>query len=204
MSETRSVYDHMGYLLQEFPEWAGLDYDSAVGAMPRLYGVSFGNGNDGVSHRWPNYYVRTCEPYILAAAAMLSDFHPGEGQVWCAEHCEVDGEATYGISATLYNPPDDREDYEAELEIAREAVAAAKIACDEASDDDEQAQIDLEERESELEELEATDSGSWSEHNGAWVICEVFPVDDVSSGAPYYTSLAECFTAELITLAREV
>lgn len=87
----------------------GLDYDSAVDAMPHWYGVSFGNGNDGVSHTFASYYVRTCDPWTLAAAAMLSDFKEGKGQDWALEAMEIDGEAEYTISATIYDPPDDNE-----------------------------------------------------------------------------------------------
>ena len=93
-----------------FPsEWEGLDYSSADNATPRLYGVSSGDGNNGVSHMYPEYYVRTCDPWTLARAAMLSKFEP-EGFGWALEDMYVDGEAEFGISATIYNPPDDGED----------------------------------------------------------------------------------------------
>lgn len=182
----------------------GMDYDTAVEAMPRLYGVSFGNGNDGVSHLYPNFYVRTCEPYVLAAAAMLSDFKPGEGHDWCIANVEIDGEADYTIIATLYNPTDDREDYEEELKAAQEDLDEAQSVCDEAGDDDEAAQHALEQAEKTLEELTENDPGSWSASNGAWMICEVFPVDDDNWRRPVYTSLADAFTANLIEMAREV
>lgn len=92
-----------------FPlEWEGLDLGSADDATPRLYGVSFGNGNDGVSHTYPSYYVRTCEPFALAAAALLSEFKP-KYRPMVAEAMEVDGEADYTIYATLYNPLDDED-----------------------------------------------------------------------------------------------
>lgn len=169
----------------------GMDYDTAVEAMPRLYGVSFGNGNDGVSHIYPNFYVRTCEPYVLAAAAMLSDFKPGEGHDWCIANVEIDGEADYTITATLYNPPDDRENYESQLAAAQEEI--------DASETDEER----EKAESELETLQEGDPGSWCEFNGAWMICEVFPVDDDDWRRPVYTSLAGAFTADLIEMAKE-
>jgi len=110
MENTRSVYDFLGYRLQEIPEWIGLDYESAVEAMPHLYGVSFGDGNNGVSQMYPRYYVRTCEPYTLAAAAMVAQFNDGEGQYWASQAVEVDGEADYGIDATIYDPPEDDKD----------------------------------------------------------------------------------------------
>ncbi len=187
----------------------GLDYESAVEAMPHWYGVSFGNGNDGVSHMYPNFFVRTCEPYTLAAAAMLSDFKPSEGVAWASENMEVDGDAEYGISATLYDPPDDGKDYEAELEAAQEAVDDAHYALQEAIDAEDQeaedaAQTQLEEARDALTTLEDSDPGSWSEFNGAWMICEVFRVDEPDGRRSAYDSLSEAFSAELIEMAREV
>lgn len=188
----RSVYDFLNHGLREMPQYIGMDYESAVEAMPHWYGVSFGNGNDGVSHFYPNFYVRTCEPYTLAAAAMLSDFKPSEGQAWCAENLEIDGEADYTISATLFDPPDDRKDYESDL-------AEAQTAIDGAETDEE-----LEKAEADLQELEDSDSGYWSESNGAWMICEVFRVDEPDERRSAYDSLREAFSDNLIALAREV
>lgn len=190
----------------------GLDYESAVEAMPHWYGVSFGNGNDGVSHMWPNFYVKTCEPWTLAAAAMLSDFKPDEEVAWASENMQVDGEAEFGISATLYDPPDDREDYERELEAAQEAVTDAENALalmrtpldDDADPTYGEAESDLEQLREALETLEEQDPGYWSESNGAWMICEVFPVDAPEYRKPVYDSLREAFTADLIELAHEV
>lgn len=100
----RSVYDFLGYQLQENPDWVGLDYDTALEAMPHWYAVCSGNGNDGVSHRFPDYYVRTCDPYALAALAMVSAFEP-RSMRWAKENVEVDGDAEYGLSATIFDPP---------------------------------------------------------------------------------------------------
>ena len=65
----------------------------------RLYGVSSGNGNDGVSQMFPDYYVRTDSPWQLAELAALSTFKPGAGQAWCKRHVEIDGESEYTIQA---------------------------------------------------------------------------------------------------------
>lgn len=216
----RSVYDFLNHGLYENPELIGMDYESAIDATPHLYGVSFGNGNNGVSHAWPNFYVRTCEPFILAAAAILSKFEAGEGIEWASVNTEIDGEAEYGISATIYNPPDDGDDYESSLESARDAITAAQTELDELEsalpdeidaeiDHAEQSAIDqarltLEQAESELETLEQEEPGSWCDANGAWMTCEVFRVDDADTRAPVYTSLKDCFDASLISLAREV
>lgn len=187
----QSVYDFLNPGLYQNPDLAGLDYESAVEAMPRWYGVSFGNGNDGVSRSWPSFWVKTCEPYTLAAAGMLSEFTPGEGQIWCAENMQIDGEADYGIDATLYNPPGDREDYESELAEAQAAVDAAE------------SEEEREEAEDRLREIAESDPGSWSEFNGAWRMCEVFPQDEPDTRAPKYTSLSDAFSPDLIALARE-
>jgi hypothetical protein len=71
----------------------------------RLYAVSSGNGNDGVSHSFPDYYVRTDEPYRLAALAMVSSFKSKFKQA-AANAVQIDGEADYTISAVIYNPSD--------------------------------------------------------------------------------------------------
>lgn len=163
-------------------ETYGLDYESARNATPRWFAVSFGNGNNGVSHGWPNYYCRCTseQAFDLATAAMLSEFKEGAGQAWAAENCEVDGEADYTITAMILDPPADDDDSDD-------------------SDDDE----------------------SWSSFNGAWMLCEVYDAseaynvpDDIASPTdgtvtgqfdmPAYNSLDECFTAELLALARSV
>jgi hypothetical protein len=80
----------------------------------RIYGVSSGNGNNGVSHMFADYYVKTNNPWYLARLAILSEFKPGEGQAWAQENVVIDGESAYTISATIYDPP--REDTEEESE----------------------------------------------------------------------------------------
>ena len=69
-----------------------------------LYGVSHGNGNDGVSHMYANYYVMTDQPYRLAELACLGEMKESawdlvQPEIW------VDGEADYTISATVLDPP---------------------------------------------------------------------------------------------------
>ena len=138
-----------------FPrEWSGLDLATAEEVTPRWYGVSFSNGNDGVSQMWPNYYVRTCEPYVLANAAMLSQFCEGEGQSWAAEEMYINGEADYTIGVTILDPPpDDSEDTRDHSE------------CEDGEDCEGCAQC------------EPDDMDSYSSANGAWMICEVFHVE---------------------------
>lgn len=71
----------------------------------RTYGVSYGNGNDGVSHLYPAFYCRTDRPYDLARLALItlvSDVY----QVWAKDSLGIDGEADYTISAMLREGPD--------------------------------------------------------------------------------------------------
>ena len=87
--------------------WFGLRV-GARDATPRWFGVSSGNGNDGVSQLFPDYYCRctASEAVDLAAAAMISDFKPA-GYQWAKENMTVDGESDYTISACISDPPDD-------------------------------------------------------------------------------------------------
>jgi len=73
----------------------------------RLYGVSFGNGNDGVSHMFPDFYVRTDDPWTLARIALVESYAPGSPYYrHAARSVEVNGEADYTVAATLYEGPD--------------------------------------------------------------------------------------------------
>ena len=161
-----------------FPlDWEGLDFYSADEATPRLYGVSTGNGNDGVSHIYPSYYVRTVDPWDLARAAMLSEFQEGEGQEWALDAMVVDGEAEYGIFATIYNPPDDGDGRDhSECEDGEDCGG-----CDRCGGD-------------------GTD---YCSANGAWMIVEVFRESDPAGGRPTYDNLQEAFTPALLALAEE-
>jgi hypothetical protein len=77
----------------------------------RLYGVSSGNGNDGVSHMFADYYVMTDDPWRLARLAMVSLFN-AEFKSQALESTEVDGESDYTIAAVIYNPLDETYDEE--------------------------------------------------------------------------------------------
>ena len=76
-----------------------------IAAPARLYGVSSGDGNNGVSHTFPDYYVRTNDPWRLARLACMTSMKP-DWHDWALEEMQVDGESDYGISAVLYEPPD--------------------------------------------------------------------------------------------------
>lgn len=66
----------------------------------RLYGVSTGAGNTGVSRGFPDFYVRTAEPYLLAAAAAYGCWKPKAWDFLDSE-LQLGGEAEYTISAWL-------------------------------------------------------------------------------------------------------
>jgi hypothetical protein len=70
---------------------------------PRWYGLSRGNGNDGVSHNFPDYFVYTAHPFDLAEHDCIQQLRD---EAWAAENVEVEGEADYTITATLYEGPD--------------------------------------------------------------------------------------------------
>jgi hypothetical protein len=72
---------------------------------PRLYGVSYGNGNDGVSHIFADFYVKTSDPWRLAKLAMVTQFKD-DFQARALEECTVDGEAEYMVQAVIYEPLD--------------------------------------------------------------------------------------------------
>lgn len=139
----------------------------------KLYGVSSGNGNDGVSRIFADYYCRTNEPWRLADLAALNQFKAGTGQEWALRNMESDGEAEHGITVEFLNPPcEDTADGEyPELE----------------SDEDSEA---------------AEDGRNWSDNNGAWLILEVYPVEesDARPGVTIAESLADCFSPELLAM----
>ena len=68
----------------------------------RWYGVSYGNGNDGVSQFDPAYLVYTDDPYTLARAAQMAEW---KDRRWAKENTDVDGEADCGVNATVYEGP---------------------------------------------------------------------------------------------------
>lgn len=130
----------------------------------RWYGVSTGDGNNGVSHLWPSYMVKTDDPWKLAELAAAHEFRDGAGKAWAARHVEIDGEEDFCISAVFYDPP-----------------------CEDTDDGEYPETNDPE---------DAEDGRNWSQYNGAWLIVDVYPIDDdtrENSTAPEYESLTECF-----------
>ena len=66
--------------------------------MKKWYGVSSGNGNDGVSQSFPDYLVFTSDPWFVARAAM-GDLWKDEA--WANSVVDIDGDAEYTIYATV-------------------------------------------------------------------------------------------------------
>lgn len=83
----------------------------------RWYGVSKGNGNDGVSHLHPDYYVFTDDPWLLARAATIDDFM--DNASWCelAKEADLEGDADYSISAVIYEGPEGETEFGAAVAI---------------------------------------------------------------------------------------
>lgn len=72
---------------------------------PRLYGVSYGDGNNGVSHMFADFYVKTDDPWRLAHLALVNYF-TSEWQDQAMEEMDIDGDAQFTITACLYEPLD--------------------------------------------------------------------------------------------------
>jgi hypothetical protein len=71
--------------------------------MQQWYGVSYGNGNDGVSHFSPNILVYTDDPWTLARAAMIFEW---KDKQWANENTDLDHNGDEMVSATIYEGPD--------------------------------------------------------------------------------------------------
>jgi len=168
----------------------------------RYYAVSSGNGNDGVSHLYPDYIVKTDRPYALASLAALTTFKKGEGQAWCKENLEIDGEADYTIYATLMESPetqDERDEMQKRCDELRNEYGAAET--------DGATESELEALQDEITALEDEIEGYGCDY--AWNCFEVFPWDDQetpheTSGRPVYDSLEECFGEDCALVKEEV
>ena len=132
--------------------------------MERWYGISTGDGDNGVSRIWPSYMVKTDRPWDLARLAAEHEFRDGAGKEWARRNVDIDGDEEFGICAMFLDPP-----------------------CEETADG-EYPEIENPE--------DAEDGRNWSEFNGAWLIVDVYPIDDETrenSTAPEYESIAACF-----------
>ena len=155
-------------------------------SQSKYYGVSHGNGNDGVSQLFPDYIVKTNEPYLLARLAAISDFKEGAGQVWARDNMEIDGEADYTIYASFH------ESYETQQE---RAAMQKRLDAIEDTESDEYSELD--------QEIE----GYGADYT--WLIYEVFAWDEdyksvEDTGRPVYESLDDAFGAELVASERKL
>ena len=78
----------------------------------KLYGVSTGDGNNGVSHMFADYYVQTDNPWRLARLALVASFND-EWKARALDAADIDGESEYTIRAVILDPLDE-ESYEDE------------------------------------------------------------------------------------------
>jgi hypothetical protein len=168
----------------------------------RYYAVSSGNGNDGVSHMFPDYIVKTNRPWALARLAALSTFKKGEGQTWCDENLELDGEADHTIFAVLHESPETQEE-RAEMETRCEELRKdyAEMEANDAT------AAELEALQDEITALEDETEGFGCDT--AWQIFDVFPYEadenhEARHGTPpTYESLEECFGADCALVQEE-
>lgn len=157
-------------------------------AQARYYAVSSGNGNDGVSHMFPDYIVKTDRPYALANLAALTTFKAGEGQAWRADNLKIDGESEFTIYATLMESPEtqnERADMETRCDELRNEYGEAEAAG--------ATESELEALQDEIAALEDEIEGYGCDT--AWQCFEVFPWDesDDKRDRPVYESLEDAF-----------
>lgn len=95
--------------------------------MPKVYLVRIGDGNEG---NFPCYLVTLKDdesPYAALHALLASRYIPGTGtRRHIMKHADIDGEAEYGIHATIYEGPKGEQAFEsawltAELEPQEDA-----------------------------------------------------------------------------------
>lgn len=131
---------------------------------PKYYGVSTGDGNNGVSHMFPNYIVKTDDPWKLAEAAALAEFNES-GKEWSKENMDMDGDEEYCISVTFPESPETQKEY-SELE---ERLYGVK--CNEPED-----KKLIHKLERELENFGC---------DCAWFIVDVFPIEEAEPEKEY-------------------
>ena len=79
---------------------------------PQYYGVSSGDGNNGVSSSYPDYLVLTNDPWCLAKCAAISSFKRGKGWQWARDNMETEGEEDYGITVSFSESPETQKERE--------------------------------------------------------------------------------------------
>lgn len=157
----------------------------------RLYGVTFGNGNDGVSHMFPSYYVRTNDPWMLINCAVLASF-TREGWDFVIENLDVEGDSDYTISGVIYDPPSDEQDVDV-------------LENDDGLFYTDEFDNEFFDTEDEARDYYLENTPSWSAGNGAWFIAEVFweVEDEIRCGIKVYDSIEDAYLDETIKKAKE-
>ena len=165
-------------------------------AEAKWYGVSSGDGNNGVSHMFADYYVKTAEPYRLAELAMLTLFKR-EAIDWAKENVEIDGEAEYTISAVIMETIETQE----ERQEIRDRADAIREEAEEARENGETEKADDLDNEADDLDNEADAYGA----DYAAMIIEVFPCepDDQREGRPTYESIEDCFGKDCVLVDSE-
>jgi hypothetical protein len=165
----------------------------------RWYGVSSGDGNNGVSHTFADYYVKTDEPWRLAELAALTTFKKGEGVDWARENMAIDGEAEYVIGVTFLESletQEARDEAQSAVDSAENTIEAYSLG---EVDEEELTRLNIE-LESAILELD-----NFEDTGPAWLIFEVFPCDpdEQREGRPTYESLEEAFGEDCALVASE-
>jgi hypothetical protein len=158
----------------------------------RYYGVSTGDGNNGVSHLFPDYYVKTSDPWRLAVLAALSEFK-ADGKAWARTNMDIMGEADYTISVVFHESKETQDE--------REEMVAYRDGLKDQFDGGKESKERLAEIESEIEELDS-EIEAFGE-DCAWFIVEVFPERNLCGGRPVYESLDEAFGKDVELVATE-
>jgi hypothetical protein len=103
----------------------------------RYYGIATGDGNSGISHSFPEYIVKTNNPWDLAKLAAHAQFKDDPAiQEWVAHNMEIDGDSEYGISVVFPESIEQQEAREEEFERRRAAAEEAGEEFDPESDYD--------------------------------------------------------------------
>lgn len=151
---------------------------------PRLYGVSIGDGNNGVSHTFADYYVRTADPDLLVVAAAYDEYKPKAWDFLDSE-LEIAEEAEYTRTVWLYDEPD--------FELLPATCPSCMGSGFNVYDDAEPCP-------------ECEGSGVVPDEDDeirpAAFILEVFPEDNPRESRPIYDSIEDALSAEAIARAK--
>lgn len=174
-----------------------------------LYGVSTGDGNNGVSHMFANYYVRTADPWLLARAAAYAEWQPAAWDYLDSE-LRVDGEAEYTISAMLYEAPDfepptvDCPDcYDGQVPVDCHVCEGSGLAENDTENCPHCAGTGMDTEDCPNCDGTGQVPEEYYENGPAAFILEVFPENEPREGRPVYDSIEDALGADAIERARK-